>query len=189
MTTLIRQVCPLCASDEDYVAEIEGPGLWRLTCTGGPSSTHPYTWVTTGQGPFDHTEQDGLSTAYGLYDDLLAVISHTDPWMEYGIIEYRYALAQPDTYAQIVDRYGHVAITPKRYTASSFIGAALGKLRRDGDLSYKTCTATGRWAYNSQISAWATNPAPTSPDVLTWVDFALERGFDPDVWPPLEGNP
>ena len=184
MTTLARQVCPICASDEDYSVEVEGPGLWRLTCARARSD-HPYSWVTTGQGALDHSGEDGVAASLGLYDDLLAVISHTDPWLEYGIVEYRYALAVPDTYRHLVDQYGHVAIAPKRYTASAFIGAALGKLRRETDLAYKPCTATGRWSYNGQISAWATNPGPADPAILTWAAFAVSSGFDPETWPPL----
>jgi hypothetical protein len=185
MTFLPRQICPLCSSDE-YITEVEGPGLWRLTCTEGSTRDHPFSWVTTAQGPFDHTAQDGISAELGLYNDLLGVVRRNGPWLEYGIVEYHYAVAHPVTYSRIVKDYGHVALAPKPYTASSLIGAALGKLRRDGDLVYRPCKATGRWSYNSEISAWATAPGPSEPALLTWTDFAEQQGFSPECWPPLD---
>ncbi len=81
-------------------------------------------------------------------------------WVEYGVVERAYALAHPREFAILVDRYGHTAVAPKRYTASAFLGRALGELSVKGDLAFRYGPATGRWDYNSRISWWCLPPEP-----------------------------
>src|SRR5262245_25146624 len=92
-----RQVCPLCALDDDDLVtwDVEGPGLWQFTCV-NPAHGE-YSWLTTGRDALSTGGHEGLSEELGLYDDLLHCFAVGDPLLEYGIVEFRYATAYPIT--------------------------------------------------------------------------------------------
>lgn len=179
-----RQVCQLCLDDEEYLAwDVEGPGLWRYTCA---NPVHPdgHAWLTTGGDPIGAGGQDGISHQLGLYDDLLTCVISGEAYVEYGVIEHRYAVANPDTYKHIVGLYSHTGFgTPVNYTASALIGSALGKLSRDGLLLRRPCPATGFWKYNDVLNAWALPPGPADDTIVSWVDHAAAHGIPADTWP------
>ncbi|MBN8785389.1 MAG: hypothetical protein J0G98_20185, partial [Terrimonas ferruginea] len=84
-----RQVCPLCALDDEFVSwEVEAPGLWRFTCT-NPTHAEPYAWLTTGRDPISTSGHEGLSVELGIYEDLLACFEPEERFVEYGVVEYR----------------------------------------------------------------------------------------------------
>lgn len=151
------RVCPLCGH-QDY---IEPPtplpdDLWLFTCS-GPHDPSPYDFLVAPEtSPLGYPE--GFAAELGLDDDLPDLLVDGEPFIEYGIVEYRYARAHPDEYAQIVDRYGHTAYGLKKYTASAFIAGTLGRLARGGDAFYADGKATGYWKFNGRISHWANRP-------------------------------
>jgi hypothetical protein len=124
----------------------------------------------------------------GLYDDLPLCLRAGDPWVEHGIVEHRYKLLRPKIYGQLLRDYSHAAIAPKDYTASSFLAGALSRLSKDGVLGRIGGRATGYWRYLRGVSYWALLPEPPADERLTWKDFAISEGLDPDNWV-LDGVP
>ena len=89
-------------------------------------------------------------------------------WVEYGVVEQRYAQRNPQDCAMLVERYGHTAIPGKSYTTSAFLAHTLGDLSKYGSVPYHWGPATGRWHYNSQISWWAVPPEPQWSAEKSW---------------------
>ncbi|MFL5796562.1 MAG: hypothetical protein ACJ77A_01350 [Actinomycetota bacterium] len=124
----------------------------------------------------------------GLPTDLLACLEPGAPFVEYGVVEYRYATrVNPPVYKQLVADYGHTALGPKQYTASAFIASTLGRMLRERLVAYRFSTATGFWSYNGGISYWSLPRPAGASDVplLTFETFAAQEGFGPKTWPPL----
>jgi hypothetical protein len=174
----------LCAlDDEDLVTWApDAPGLWRYTCT---NHTPAYTWLTTGRGAFDDTGWAGITEELGVYDDLLALFPEPGPFLEWGIVEHRYARARPEIYADLVRRYSHTALGPTKYSVSAFLGLAAGRLASDGHLALRWVPATGYWAYNGTISAFTLAPASDDTPLVSWNQYAAAEGFDAGDWPAL----
>jgi hypothetical protein len=186
----MRQVCQTCTDADEYVTwEIEGPGLFRYTCSGPSHGADPYWWLSTGRSPLDGAGHEGLSTELGIYDDLLRCFDPAEPYIEYGIVEYRYATANPVPYQRLVWTYDHVQAARDAgrsidYSASAFIGGALGRLfHRDALVTRVEGKATGFWSYNDRLHGWALRPGPDNNHVYSWQAFAIDNGLDPEVWP------
>lgn len=180
------EVCPRCVETDDIESHTTPDGVTMLTCN---SRQHEaFTWAKY-EEPAGLPARDGLGEELGIYDHLPPLVSATEPVVEYGVVEHRYAAAHPDEYATLVDRYGHTALAPSRYTASAFLAKALGQLSREGALAFRSVPATGRWRYNGQISGWCIpgTPAEASDEVLSWEAFAAEQGIDPETWPAVTG--
>jgi hypothetical protein len=80
--------------------------------------------------------------------------------------------------------YSHTGFKkPIEYSASAFIGSAIGKLGRDGLLVRVPYRATAFWNYNGMLHGWALTPGPGSEEVLTWKAYAQGLGLDPNEWP------
>jgi hypothetical protein len=152
-----------------------------FTCeraTGHPEPG-PWTWIQVPEPP-SIKGIGGLAAELHLDVELPhAIATQHGRWIEYGIVEHTYAHNCPNDFAVIVEHFGHRAITPSKYTASSFIARALGDLSRTGHVLYHPGYATGRWAYNSDISWWAVAPAPNWKDRLSWADATLAFDYVP----------
>jgi hypothetical protein len=184
MPPIPKQVCVVCSYGDDVIAEVEAPGLWRYTCT---SEVHPepHSWLSTNKGNAP-PGQDGLSHRLGIYDALLGCFTAGEPLLEYGVVEYRYAVNNPNAYKQLIGLYSHTSLTEYLdYSTSAFIGAALGKLSRDGLLVRCRCPATGYWKYNGTLDGWGLPPGPEGRSLLSWSTFAESQGLDPRVWPSM----
>lgn len=186
----MRQECQICVDRDEFVKwEIEGPGLWRYTCTGPDHGPDGYSWLSTGRGALDGAGHEGICDEIGMYDALLRCFSPGEGYIEYGIVEYRYAIANVDDYHYLVRLYSHVQDARNKGTtidtsASAIIGGALGRLdRRDALLIRVDAKATGFWSYNGRLHGWALRPGPADDTVTTWVDFASANGIDPTHWP------
>jgi hypothetical protein len=104
-----------------------------------------------------------------------------EPFVEYGVVEYRFRMNHPDLFAAHVRDRGHVMLAPGVATASSVrFAATLGRLARTGELASVYGPATGAWSYNSQVTYWARPPAPAGRRI-TWAAFCCELGR-PDTW-------
>jgi hypothetical protein len=177
-----RQVCQVCVRDDSITVDAIGPGLWRYTCSNRRRHPDykPWPWLSTATDKLDEEATDDLASELGLYDDLPQCIIRGEPFVEYGIVEHRYSQHRPKVYGELVDKYGHTRQGPKRYTASAFIAAALGRMAARGEVLYQEGRATGYWAYNGTISYWALPPGPAQSDpTLTYNDYAKEAGIDP----------
>lgn len=155
-------------------------GELSFTCERkGHPDPGPRTWLHVPEPP-DIQGVSGLAAELGLDIALPAIIAaQHSRWVEYGIVEHGYAHSHPDDFAQIVALFGHRGITPKKYTASAFIARALGDLSRAGHVLYHPGKATGRWAYNSDISWWAVAPASDWDSRLSWDDAGLAFDYVP----------
>ncbi|MEZ5202895.1 MAG: hypothetical protein R2701_00475 [Acidimicrobiales bacterium] len=119
------QVCPICALDDD-VAIQKVDDEWVMTCA---SAEHPpFEWRPASQYQKTISYRTGIGEELGVYDTLLECL--LPGLSEYGVIEYRFSQADPSTYRHLLDRYGHTALAPSKYTTSSFLGGALGALAR-----------------------------------------------------------
>ena len=93
----------------------------------------------------------GVGEELGVYDDLLLCV-HPEEWVEYGVVEFRYADLSGRGYGELVRRYGHRSIQTATYSASAFLGRALSQLHQEGLLLSRWLPATGYWSYNGEIS-------------------------------------
>lgn len=175
-----RQVCPICGHDDEVELQ-HVVDEWIFTC--GSTRHVPYEWRPK-TDPGLMTYRNGLGQELGVYDDLLECLSAGIT--EYGVIEYRFSQRAPKSYAYLVERYGHRAIKPKSYTASAFLGGALGQLWREELLDGLWVPATGYWSYNGKVGAYSRPGTPDDADLLSWERFAADTlGVDPRDWPPL----
>lgn len=178
-----RQVCPLCANDDEVELRSDGPDLWTFVCRNG-HPVDPYEWSPTPVEPGGEAPT-GITAELGLYDALLRCV-HPGEWVEYGVVEFRLAVAEPDTYKRLLELYGHASIAPTRYSTSSFVAHTLSQLHREGLLSVEWTASSGYWSYLSRVSAWAL-PQTGPGEVLSWAEFAESIGVDPRSWPPTTG--
>ncbi len=129
------------------------------------------------------TPRSGIGEELGVYDALIACVDDSDVWLEYGIIEHRYKLAHPSAYTQMVQRWGHTSKAPTKYSASSFLGGCLRRLKDEGAISTKKGRPTGYWArYLSVVTLAAGVPSPTADAVLSWHVYATQEGLDSYNW-------
>ena len=176
-----HQLCPLCGRDDPITIEPIADGIWRYTCSNTVKHS-VYTWSGTATSAMDDPTTDNKAEGLGLYSDLPHCLVPGEPFVEYGVVEYRFSLLRPDVYAELIDDYGHTRQGPMKYTASAFIAKAMGTLADRGEVLYKPGRATGYWAYNSGISYWALPPGPENPnEVLTYREFAMREGLDPEA--------
>jgi hypothetical protein len=164
----MRQVCQLCALDDFVSAVPLGPEAFQYTCT--YSKKHPtgkpHTWEGTAEEPFKNSpESEGPAADLGMLEALPACIHEGEAWVEYGVVEHRYAKLNPDAFEELRQRYGHRVLGPTispHHTASAYIARVLGMLRDRGVLAFYYAKATGEWSYNGSISYWA-KPPPGPP--------------------------
>jgi hypothetical protein len=177
-------VCPLCGYDDYLLVTIDTGIELGITCDHGGKGK-PRQWTQRRHHAPLRLPRSGLGEELGLYDDLQEILVVGEPYLEYGIVEHRYAAHNPAAYADLVGRYSHTRFGPTRYSASVFIGRALWTLHREGVLDRMDGLATGYWDYNHRLSAWARPPVPEDAGVVTWAEFAEMQGFDPKDWPAL----
>lgn len=165
-----NQICPVCAHGDDVtVLKVEDD--WVMTCEDG---CHPlFEWKPTMTKAGVSAHRSGLGEELGVYDTLLACVA--EGAAEYGVIEYRFVERDRGTYDVLVQRYGHRAKEPRKYTASSFLGGALGQLWREQLITGWFVPATGYWKYNSSIGAYAPAGTTSSDELLSWERFATKQ--------------
>lgn len=175
------RVCPLCASQDSFDPPVRlADGIWQFVCRG------PHALYVFDVQPSNDLAAypEGLAADLGLYDDLPKCITDETTYVEYGIVEYRYGLAHPKEYGQLVATYGRRSQGKgKTYTASAFIASTLGRIARDGVLRFEFGKGTGYWSYDDPISYWAPPGVNEPPNRLTWFEFATENGWKPRDWP------
>jgi hypothetical protein len=175
-----RQVCPLCGFDDD-VEVLFAADEWIFSCV---NRGHPrYEWRPV-VAAADVTYRSGVGEEWGVYDTLLGCLG--DGWSEYGVLEHRFAERSREAYDFLVRRYGHTALAQTKYSASAFLGGALGQLFREGAIRGRWGKATGYWRYNGQIGTYAPLATADEASVLLWEDFATDTlAVSPLDWPAL----
>lgn len=161
----VRQLCPMCGRDDLILIETLAPGTWRYTCSNARRhpAEQPYSWVGEAASKAERAAAEGKAAGLGLYDDLLLCLVEGEPFVEYGIVEFRYSRLRPKTFAQLIEDYSHTRLQRnKAYTVSSFIAATLGRLDDRAEAVVRWGRATGHWEYNEQISYWALPPGPSN---------------------------
>jgi hypothetical protein len=163
------QVCPQHSFEEIDGVWISDEVGTEFTCTRTDHVTPgPFTWISSPPPP-PGTDLSGIAEDLGLGVEIPAVLKDfAGQWIEYGVFERAYALANPKDWAFLMDRYSHTAVAPKRYTVSAFLAATLGNLERAGVVAFHSGPATGRWSYNGTISYWSLPPAPDWATRITW---------------------
>jgi hypothetical protein len=116
-----------------------------------------------------------VSSGFDL-EPLSACVPPGEPYVEYGVVEYRFRQRYPDLFRAHVHDRGHVLTGKQVATASGVrFGVALGRLARAGELISRYGPATGAWSYNGQVTYWARPPEPAGPP-LTWAAFCARLG-------------
>ena len=168
--------CEKCFSAEDVTYQ-RLPDLAVLyMCSRSHGGEGPHAWIKSVSELATPDEQAAEGVTDELLEPLSACVDPGDPFVEYGIVEYRLRQRYPDLFLAHVRDRGHVILGPKAYTASSVrFGVALGRLAQAGELTSKYGPATGAWRYNSQITYWARPPVPDQ-SMLTWADYCEALG-------------
>lgn len=176
--------CPRCFSADDVEWQRLPDKMIAYTCrrahsAGSGETAGPHTWVGTVDAvSFDADTSQGVTDE--LMEPLTACVVSGEPFVEYGIVEYRFARAHPDLFAAHIAERGHTMLHPQVATASGVrFGVALGRLAAAGALVSKYGPATGAWGYNGQVTYWSKQPPGAGKDV-TWVTFCAERGRSTD---------
>lgn len=149
-------------------------------CSGEHEPAGPHHW----SAPLADVRDDGPGAPDGvtdeLLDPLLRCVHAGEPFVEYGVVEYRLRRDRPDLFAAHVREAGHTMLAPAVSTASSVrFGVALSRLERAGELVSVPGPATGAWRYNGTVRYWARPPAPTG--LTSWAEHC-RRGGRPAHW-------
>lgn len=163
-------VCPFHA-DEWSVGVRQQDGSYAHVCElrkGHPLDV-PWHWLEV-PAPPEGSGLTGLAEELNLEVELLAALTALgDGWFEYGLVERSYATRRPQDWARMVEQWGHTAISARKYSASSYLAGALGRLAQLGSVAYHSGRGTGRWSYNSTISWWSVVPPDSWEQRTAWV--------------------
>jgi len=186
--------CPKCHSGLDVTGVADASTQeWAYSCD---NHAAPHEWrqpipVKSPAKPKPPTAAETMK-ALGVPGELLACIHDDDPWLEYGIVEDRLRRRSPQTYAELVDTYGHSARNAVRggpdedavraRTTSNRLSQELGRLAEAGLISQWEGPGTGYWSYLTKVSYWGPTPPPANGSALTWTAYAQKRGMDPQSW-------
>ena len=176
----VREVCPFHADDDVAGAWVSDEVGWSFTCDRrGHPQPGPFSWLRPPEPP-DIGEMTGIAAELGLDVSLPEVLKeYRGTWVEYGVLERAFAVANPEQWRFLMDRYGHTAVAAKQYTVSAFLGGVLGRLWRSGVVAGFTGEATGRWAYNRTTGYWALFPEPDRSSRLSWADSGFTVEYVP----------
>lgn len=155
---------------------------YKFTC---PQQDHavagPFTWTSV-QGPVGGS---GDSLGLGLDIKLPKAVSTAakkfgKSWVEFGLVEWAYATANPADWSMLLARYDHTYYYPASppaklpYTASKYLARSLGALSRQTKLRYQDGPGTGRWDYNSTISYYSMPKKADWSSQATWESSELD---------------
>lgn len=179
----MSRTCPKCFTSDEVTQQRSIDGLWTFTCA--YRSKHddgsPHVW-DAGNEPegADGDVRQSLSPYLG---PLRACLRADEPYVEYGIVEWRFREVAPTLFAELVAEQGHRWLNPIETTksTSAYLAQALGLLAADGDLVRVYGTSTGIWSYLGQVTYWAIAPGPPTTSRLSWKQFAADAGLDDET--------
>ena len=135
--------CPKCFSFDDVLPPRRSPdGRIDYTCTGDHGGEGPFRWSSTPdavdlpsprrtaasssssatrapRAPRAPRPNPDDASIDELLDPLLACVNPGEPFVEYGVVEYRFRQARPDLFLQHVRERGHVMLGTRRNLAAS----------------------------------------------------------------------
>ena len=169
-------VSPLLPVRQRYVAATAPDRVLEYTCLGNHDGTGPHRWFAS-LDDVTRAEEAAAGVTDELLEPLSSCISTDDPWLEYGVVEYRFRLRYPELFAAHVRERGH-RMFGDRITASAVrFASVLGRLAERGELIKESGPATGAWA-PQDVTFWAVPPG--SGDRLTWAQWCKEHGRSPE---------
>lgn len=177
----MSRTCPRCFTSDEVTQQKSIDGLWTFTCDYRTKHEDgvPHVWDDSNEpGSSDGDVRQSLSPYLG---PLRACLLPDEPYVEYGIVEWRFRSIAPRLFADLVAEHGHTRLNPipSKKSTSAYLAQALGLLAADGELVRVYGTATGTWSYNGQVTYWAVPPGPPATSRLTWKQFAEQSGIDP----------
>ena len=108
--------CEKCFSADDVTYQRLPDHAVLYTCSRSHSGEGPHSWI---KSVSEIATPDELA-AEGITDELLGPLSPCvdpdEPFVEYGIVEYRLRQRYPDLFLAHVRDRGHVILGPKAYT-------------------------------------------------------------------------
>lgn len=169
---MVREVCPHHPYDDVAGTFVSDDVGFQFVCDlrGHPAGDQPWAWTSAAVDADDRSHAM-FAAELGLAHVLPELLEpFRGWWVEYGVVERAYAVAHPADWAVLVERFGHAAIARRqqRYTASTFLGMVLGRLARDGAVTYVAGRATGDWSPHATTSWWALPPAPDPSAKASW---------------------
>jgi hypothetical protein len=178
----MSRTCPKCFRADAVTQQKSIDGLWTFTCDDRRDHVDgaSFVWDATN----DPTGSDGdVRRSLGAYlAPLRACLTPDEAYVEYGIVEWRFRSLAPHLFAELMAEHGHTRLNPisSKKSTSAYLAQGLGLLAADGELVRVYGTATGTWSYNGRVTYWAAPPAPPTTSRLSWKQFALDSGLDPD---------
>lgn len=177
----MSRTCPRCFTADEVTQRPSIDGLWTFTCDYGSKHDdgRPHTWDATNDA--DRSEGDVRQSLTPYLSPLRNCLLPDEPYVEYGIVEWRFRGLAPRLFADLVKDHGHRQLNPieTSKSTSAYLAQALGLLAADGDLVRVYGPATGTWSYNGQVTYWAVAPGPPTTSRLSWKDYATAEGLDP----------
>jgi hypothetical protein len=196
--------CPRCFAYDDVLPPRRQPdGRIEYTCTGDHDGAGEHVWSIApavveapstrtstarktaarkpGAAPQTRSSTEDAATEE-LLEPLLACVKSGEPFVEYGVVEYRFRLARPDLFVAHVRERGHVMLGARRgqaTTSTARFTKALGRLERSGELVMVKGPGTGAWRHDQSIAYWARPPRPSGP-LLTWSMYCATQGRTPE---------
>lgn len=173
---------PECHYADDVSLERIPNGLVRYTCVGRHGDGQDFIWEMTQKQASEGRAggSAGAGVTADLFDPMLACVIPGEPFVEYGIVEYRLSQQYPELYRAHIAERGHVMLAPSRVTApNSRFGPTLVRLAAVGLLTRIFERATGAWSYNGRTTYWA-RPGTAANRVVTWEQYCLEHGRTPE---------
>lgn len=159
------RVCPFHAGDRPEAEHIGNETVdWQFTCEYNDHPVPgPYVWSVTDEPGMDMGQALGLDLGSTLPKAVRdASQAHGGGWVEYGLVERAFALANPEDWSLLLARYDHrwfgqgtATQQELPYTASRYLAGRLGDLSRRGDVRYRDGKGTGYWSYLRRVSHWA----------------------------------
>jgi hypothetical protein len=183
-----KLVCPLCGESKNvelgkYLSD-NGIPMIRLTCR---VAVHEEPVVqeiaASALSAPKAVSTGGFVHEHDLYYKLEETVIAIGRPCEYGVVEHEFAERFPVEFTAVWQRFGHIATHgPRNYTMSGYLAGLLHTIAETGAITQSATYGTGRWRYLGAVSAWSA-PTSAAQPVLTWKDYAIERGFGKDDWP------
>ncbi|MFC5063668.1 hypothetical protein [Actinomycetospora atypica] len=169
------QTCPACYRADDVRWSRLPEQMISYVCDDRHEGAGPHFW-TAATGSREPTETATAGVTADLLEPLFLCVHEGDPFVEYGVVEYRLRTDFPALFHTHVAERGHSISGHPAPTASSVrFAATLGRLADRGDLLKTWGPATGAWRRNDRVTYWATPSTPPTPR-LSWAEFCESIG-------------
>lgn len=117
--------CPRCFAANDVTSRRLPDHMVEYLCNGEHGNGRDHSLIGT-QWAARWTMDTDEGVTDELLDPLLACLCASEPFVEYGVVEYRFRRARPDLFVAHVRERAHVMLAPAQATASSVRFAATG---------------------------------------------------------------